>query len=73
VLGAASAIFLGADAGGVTENTYWLVLRADNHGEGGIMALLALARHAVVKRPSGCARVALAGMVALRCSTATPC
>jgi KUP system potassium uptake protein len=28
-----------------------LILRADNHGEGGIMALLALVTHAVEKRP----------------------
>ena len=62
VLGAASAIFWALMLV-VSLKYVLLVLRADNHGEGGIMALLALARHAVVKRPRALRTVALAGMV----------
>lgn len=62
VLGAASAIFWALMLV-VTLKYVLLVLRADNHGEGGIMALLALARQAVAQRPRALAAVTLAGMV----------
>jgi KUP system potassium uptake protein len=62
VLGAASAIFWALMLV-VSLKYVLLVLRADNHGEGGIMALLALARHAVVQRPRALRSVVLAGMV----------
>jgi len=39
-----------------------LMMRADNDGEGGIVALLALARHAVDESPRRCAAVALLGI-----------
>jgi KUP system potassium uptake protein len=40
-----------------------LILRADNRGEGGIMALLALASSAVAKLAGGPARLALVGLL----------
>jgi KUP system potassium uptake protein len=61
VLGAASAIFWALMLV-VSLKYVLLVLRADNHGEGGIMALLALARQAVAERPRALRTVALAGM-----------
>jgi KUP system potassium uptake protein len=61
VLGAASAIFWALMLV-VSLKYVLLVLRADNHGEGGIMALLSLAKHAVVKRPQALRTVSLAGM-----------
>jgi KUP system potassium uptake protein len=61
VLGAASAIFWALMLV-VSLKYVLLVLRADNHGEGGIMALLALARQAVAERPRALRMVALAGM-----------
>ena len=45
------------------------VMRADNKGEGGIMALMALAQRSMSK--SAGARWADSGSLALRCSTAT--
>jgi KUP system potassium uptake protein len=62
VLGAASAIFWALMLV-VSLKYVLLVLRADNHGEGGIMALLALAREAVARRPQALAVAGLAGMV----------
>ncbi len=61
VLGAASAIFWALMLV-VSLKYVLLVLRADNHGEGGIMALLALARQAVAERPRALRIVTLAGM-----------
>jgi len=61
VLGAASAIFWALMLV-VSLKYVLLVLRADNQGEGGIMALLALARHAVVQQPRALRTVSLAGM-----------
>ncbi len=61
VLGAASAIFW-ALVLVVSLKYVLLVLRADNHGEGGIMALLALAKQAVAQRPRALAVAGLAGM-----------
>lgn len=61
VLGAASAIFWALMLV-VSLKYVLLVLRADNHGEGGIMALLALARQAVAERPRALRIVAFAGM-----------
>lgn len=61
VLGAASAIFW-ALVLVVSLKYVLLVLRADNHGEGGIMALLALAKQAVAQRPRALRVAVLAGM-----------
>lgn len=61
VLGAASAIFW-ALVLVVSLKYVLLVLRADNHGEGGIMALLALAKAAVAERPRALRAVLLTGM-----------
>ncbi len=61
VLGAASAIFW-ALLLVVSLKYVLLVLRADNQGEGGIMALLALAKQAVAQRPRALRAVGLAGM-----------
>lgn len=61
VLGAASAIFWALMLV-VSLKYVWLVLRADNHGEGGIMALLALAKQAVADRPRALRMVTMAGM-----------
>jgi K+ transporter len=46
------------------------VLRADNHGEGGIMALMALARHYVTHAARW--KVVLLGLFGARCSMAMP-
>jgi len=62
VLGAASAIFWALMLV-VSLKYVLLVLRADNHGEGGIMALLALAKQAVAERPRALRMVTLAGLV----------
>ena len=40
-----------------------LIMRADNRGEGGVMALLALATSSVRERPEWAARIALLGLV----------
>ena len=50
-----------------------LIMRADNRGEGGIMALLALASSAVKDRPRWRVPVVLLGVSARRCSMATRC
>ena len=39
------------------------VMRADNEGEGGVMALFALLRRAAIERPAGQARAAVAGLI----------
>ena len=53
----------------VTLKYVLLVMRADNHGEGGIMALVALVERALKGRRK--AFLVLIGISAPRCSTAT--
>jgi KUP system potassium uptake protein len=48
-----------------------LILRADNHGEGGLIAMLALASQAVKDRPGCAARLLLVGIFGTACSSAT--
>ena len=51
----------------VTLKYVLILLRADNHGEGGTLALMALAQRAV---SHGAARLSCLGLLAARCSTA---
>ena len=48
-----------------------LIMRANNHGEGGIMALLALAASSVATSRGCATAAAFAACSARRCSTAT--
>ena len=54
----------------VTLKYVLILLRADNHGEGGTLALMALAQRAVTKGAS--ARLCCSASSPARCSTATP-
>ena len=55
----------------VTLKYVLLILRADNHGEGGIMALVALIQRLVTSRRK--TTLVLVGFSGRRCSTATAC
>jgi KUP system potassium uptake protein len=62
LIGAVSVIFWGLMAV-VTLKYVLLILRADNRGEGGIMALTALAAHAAGKTPQGRIALLLTGVL----------
>ena len=70
LIGAVSAIFWALMIV-VTMKYVFLVLRADNRGEGGVLALTALASQAVTGRPKLRTGLLLLGVTGPPCSTAT--
>ena len=56
----------------VTAKYVMILLRADNNGEGGTLALMALASRAVGRRAAAPASLSCSASSAPRCSTATP-